>query len=704
MRPSSPRRRLLLKGGVAAGSLFLPAPWARVWAQSEGTVKLLRAPKLALVLGNSKYKEGPLRNPANDAKAIGDALKASGFDVTLKVDVNRAEMAAAVQAYVQALAAKKGVGLFYYAGHGLQLAWRNYMLPVDMEIDTLADIPKQGVEVNSLLEGLTKAGNPMNVIILDACRDNPFGSLKGVDQKGLSQMDAPNSTLLAYATSPGNVASDGEGSNGLYTENLLREIKVPEAKVEDVFKRVRLNVRVKSKGAQVPWESTSLEEDFWFIPPRPLAIIAEEEIERQRKQEQALREKRFAEEDAERRRRQEQALREARLAEEQAERQRQQELAALEQKRIAEEAERKNKLELAIKEAQRVAEEAERMRRQEEALREARLAEEEAARKLKQELELREKRRAEAEAERKRKEEQALRETRLAEEEAARKRKQELAAIEQQRIEEEQERRRRQSAGPAQVVRLTEAEKIRLLDEEAAIWDKARSSKDPLQLQSYLQRYPSGAFSELAQLELDRALARQGEKKIEIVNAAENPFTKGSAYANTDFKVGDSYTFREVDIFSKVEQRRFTRTITAITDEDVRFDDGQIFDRLGNIVRFADGRYLKGVQSVPLEYSVGRRWSSRYIVTLPDNTRVSAETESVIATREKVTVPAGTFDAFRLQGRTYSQSPKGQIELRSTTWRVPGEIRQSVARDEVRLFGSRTIFSQRIELIAYQQL
>src|ERR1044071_9863286 len=207
------QRRLLLKAGLAAGLQFALPRFA--WPQST----LLALPKVALVLGNSRYKEAPLKNPANDAKAIGEALKTMGFSVALKLDAGRVEMAAAADAYVQELAKKKAVGLFYYAGHGIQLAWRNYMLPVDADIDTAADIQKQAVEVNSLLEGIKRARNALNVIILDACRDNPFGSLKGVDQKGLSQMDAPESTLLAYATSPGNVASDGEGEHGLYTEH-----------------------------------------------------------------------------------------------------------------------------------------------------------------------------------------------------------------------------------------------------------------------------------------------------------------------------------------------------------------------------------------------------------------------------------------------------------------------------------------------------
>ena len=173
---------------------------------------------------------------------------------------------------------KKHVGLFYFAGHGVQLDWRNYLLPIDAVIDKIEDVAKQSVDIARLMEGLTKAANPMNVIILDACRENPFGTAKPVAQKGLSQMDAPTQTILAYATSPGNVASDGDGANGLYTENLLREIKVPEAKIEDVFKRVRLGVRRKSNGAQIPWESTSLEEDFWFLPPKSLKAATDAEM------------------------------------------------------------------------------------------------------------------------------------------------------------------------------------------------------------------------------------------------------------------------------------------------------------------------------------------------------------------------------------------------------------------------------------------
>ena len=274
-------RRDALRAALAAGGASL-LPWTAAAQQKS----LLRAPRRALVIGNSAYKVSPLKNPANDARAVGEALKAMGFDVTLALDLPRAEMLAAARQYTEALAGAKPIGLFYFAGHGVQLAWRNYLLPVDAVIERQEDVPKACLDINTVIEGLARAANPMNVIVLDACRENPFG--RDWRERGLSQLDAPPGTFLAYATSPGNVASDGAGANGLYTEHLLREMRVPEAKIEDVFKRVRLGVRRTSKGAQVPWESTSLEDDFWFIPPKELKKRSDEEAEREFKQEAEL--------------------------------------------------------------------------------------------------------------------------------------------------------------------------------------------------------------------------------------------------------------------------------------------------------------------------------------------------------------------------------------------------------------------------------
>jgi|APCry1669189034_1035192.scaffolds.fasta_scaffold91883_1 hypothetical protein len=256
--PTNIQRRSIIKtAGFLAGTSFIPSGFLEA-------AKGIDAPRIALIIGNSKYPDSPLTNPFNDANAMGKELKVLGFDAQVLLDSNLKDLASAIQAYSGRIAKSKAVGLFYYAGHGVQLAWRNYLIPIDANIDRVDDIPKQTFELNNMLLALNKAQNPMNIIILDACRDNPFGKKLPTEQKGLSQFDAPNNSLLCYATAPGNVASDGAGANGLFTENLLREMRDPEAKIEDVFKRVRLKVRLASKGQQIPWESTSLEEDFYF--------------------------------------------------------------------------------------------------------------------------------------------------------------------------------------------------------------------------------------------------------------------------------------------------------------------------------------------------------------------------------------------------------------------------------------------------------
>jgi hypothetical protein len=221
--------------------------------------------RVALIIGNSAYANAPLLNPANDAQAMSDVLRRLGFQVVELRDGSKAQMSAAISKMSDTLKGKQGVGMLYYAGHGLQLDWRNYMVPVDANMKSAADVPKQAIELSSVVDVFKTAGNRMNIVVLDACRDNPFGKDTST-AKGLAQLDAPPSTFLAYATAPGNVAEDGDekSGNGLYTQFLLQELKRPTAKIEDVFKRVRLNVRKQSQGRQIPWESTSLEDDFFF--------------------------------------------------------------------------------------------------------------------------------------------------------------------------------------------------------------------------------------------------------------------------------------------------------------------------------------------------------------------------------------------------------------------------------------------------------
>ena len=220
--------------------------------------------RIALVIGNSAYAGAPLVNPANDARAMSDTLRGLGFTVVELRDAQKAQMVDAIAKVRDSLIGKQGVGMLYYAGHGLQLDWHNYMVPVDAKLIKAADVPDKTVDINSVIDAFKGAGNRMNILVLDACRDNPFaGTATG---KGLAQLDAPPGTFLAYATAPGNVAEDGDvkSGNGLYTQFLLAELKKPSAGIEDVFKRVRMQVRQSSQGRQIPWESTSLEDDFYF--------------------------------------------------------------------------------------------------------------------------------------------------------------------------------------------------------------------------------------------------------------------------------------------------------------------------------------------------------------------------------------------------------------------------------------------------------
>jgi Caspase domain len=226
--------------------------------------------RVALVIGNASYKDAPLANPVNDARAISAALQESGFTVILRENTDQRGMLAALREFGDKLRggdSKNGtgaVGLFYYAGHGMQIKGRNYLIPVGANVEREDEVAYSAVDAQAVLDKMEAAGNAANIMILDACRNNPFTRSARSGQAGLAQMDAPVGTLVAFATSPGAVASDGAGANGLYTQHLLTAMRQNGSKVEDVFKQVRANVRRDSQGKQVPWEATSMEGDFYF--------------------------------------------------------------------------------------------------------------------------------------------------------------------------------------------------------------------------------------------------------------------------------------------------------------------------------------------------------------------------------------------------------------------------------------------------------
>ena len=246
-------------------------------AVAQATAQASASNRVALVIGNGNYKDAPLLNPVNDARGMVQALKDSGFMVIARENVDQRGMLAALREFGDRLHNSGGsgsVGVFYYAGHGMQIKGRNYLIPVGAPIEREDEVAYSAVDAQAVLDKMEAAGNGTNIMILDACRNNPFARSFRSGQAGLAQMDAPVGTLVSFATSPGNVASDGAGQNGLFTQHLLTAMRQSGAKVEEVFKQVRANVRRDSQGKQVPWEMTSLEGDFYFLPPETKAPLA----------------------------------------------------------------------------------------------------------------------------------------------------------------------------------------------------------------------------------------------------------------------------------------------------------------------------------------------------------------------------------------------------------------------------------------------
>src|SRR5581483_1974409 len=273
--------RLLRKSSLSLIAILLVA----LAAHSQQDRQLTQGPanpstpqanrRIALVIGNGSYANAPpLKNPTNDANDMADALAKLGFNVARGIDLNQRQMKAMIREFGQKLKSG-GQGLFYFAGHGVQLRGRNYLIPVDASIQSETDVEDQGVDANLIMGLMDEAGNALNVVILDACGNNPFSRSCRSVSSGLAQMDAPSGTLIAYATAPGSVASDGSVRNGLYTQELLKNMAVPGLSIEEVFKRVRVAVRSATGGKQTPWESSSLTGDFYFSGAKSIANAIE---------------------------------------------------------------------------------------------------------------------------------------------------------------------------------------------------------------------------------------------------------------------------------------------------------------------------------------------------------------------------------------------------------------------------------------------
>jgi hypothetical protein len=466
---------------------------ALLGASAPGTAEAQAAAgrRVALIIGNAAYPTSPLSNPGNDARAVSGALKGLGFTVIEARDASKLQMEQAITQTQQSLQGGGGVGLLYYAGHGLQLDWRNYLVPVDARLGSARDVAAQTVDVQKVLDAFKAAGNAMSIIVLDACRDNPFGATGR--SAGLAPMDAQWGTFLAYATAPGNVAEDGTGDSGnsLYTRHLVQELKQPGARIEDVFKRVRLQVRQLTQGRQVPWESTSLEEEFYFDP--------------------------------------------------------------------------------AVK---------------------------------------------------------AL------------------------------------PARVPEVERLNQDEANLLL--EKADWDRIKASNHADDFYAYLKKYPGGFISEQAQFRLDQL------QRAKVVPSPRANGIVALAAGLDRYAVGDEWVMERTDDLTK-ETRRITSRVTQADRDWVVINDGAaVYDQMGSVLKNRFGVKDPGILMAPADLALGKRWRSAFTNTQPGGLKLSNFYDFRVTAFEEVTVPAGTFNAFRVERHGLARAQNGPgSQISGTTWIDP---------------------------------
>jgi hypothetical protein len=567
------RRHFLQTLATIPTVLTIPPSWAAGGDPS----------RLAMVIGNGAYRDVPLVNPRNDAAAMTDLLGQAGFNVDSHLDLSRANMMAAIEKFGAAVRRPeiKQV-IFYYAGHGVQLDWRNYLLPVDAKVATSDDVRKNCIDLGMLLNELGKAKDKTFVVILDACRDNPFGNAYRPEQKGLAQFDAPVGSLLAYATAPGKGAADdsASGKNGLYTENLLRELAVRGTRIEDALKRVRLNVRLASQGTQIPWESTSLESDVFLF----------EEVKKE----------------------------------------------------------------------------------------------------------------------------------------------------------------------------LSEAELEKELEAELAVWNRIKSSQKLDDWAGYVRAFPNGRFAEIAQVRV-ASIQVEARKQIPASPAiatsiaraqtieikagspmpalpqSGNPFSAGTYPLGRKFTVGDETVYRELNLLTGKKENRTLRVIEAaglvkFIDEPPPLDpnnnkDGPgresvtiTTDSMGNVMLREIANLFLGdlvtkfvhdapLQLVPGELQVGKKWRAASVIrrtvigpvaSAGIETKSSQTFDLRIVRREKISVPAGTFDAFRIELTGTGSDSVGAYVFERTHWLVPGL--NPLIRSESIIFSNGQVTAHtRTELVSLRQ-
>jgi carboxyl-terminal processing protease len=253
--------------GIIAAGLLLLGQWCTQGAAAE--------PRVALVIGNSNYGAdiGSLPNPVNDAGLMASALQQTGFTVIKVTDADQKKMKRAIKDFGDKLTAagENATGLFFYAGHGVQVNGINYLVPIGADIEKAADVDIESVSADTILQQMEFAGSRVNIVVLDACRNNPLQRGLRSITRGLAPMDSVQGTFIAYSTAPGSVAADGTGSNSPYTKALAKTIVQPGVGIEEAFRDVRGQVMAATGGKQIPWDSSSLTAPFVFKGGQPAA-------------------------------------------------------------------------------------------------------------------------------------------------------------------------------------------------------------------------------------------------------------------------------------------------------------------------------------------------------------------------------------------------------------------------------------------------
>lgn len=634
------------------------------------------AERVALIIGNAAYKDAPLVNTRSDATEMAELLKAAGFTVDLRIDASQESFRSAVTRFgEQVKNPKVKFGMFYYAGHGLQLNSRNYLIPVNANLKTADDVPRQGVDVTDLLRYMEQVNDKSLIVILDACRDDPFSSTYRTGSKGLSPYNAPAGTLLAYATGPGQVALDGTGKNGLYTKHLLRELAVPGESLLDGFMRVRIGVMTESRGRQVPWELSSLiDRDLYLFPG-----------ERKKSPELADRVRQDDQESTAWRQMKSGSTLEANeiarflriypngITAEQA-----QHLL----RRLWAQEQRKD----AAADVQVLAKASENPRR-DDAAAASRTDDAQAAAALKAEA-------ARMEAER-----QGAARREAAAQTAEKSQRQRLA---EQRALEEQllaqavaaraaEQRAMEVQLQAERARREEAVRLAAAEAQAASVELAR-------VNAQMQRAEAARVAATVK----STVAAASVPELEPIRVAPTAYFQGFDEHVRNYRAGDEFEFRIVDNLTRLTTGHRKMRVTAVNaDRDrVEYNNGEFLsDLMGNTVRNQLGEFDAVRQFYPANLFVGKQWRTHFKQSRPSGIVYTFRYDLKVVGKERVTVPAGTFDTYKIEARGFNMELNATLQR--NIWVAPGINADIVLETVVRLRNGTIEQHDRQELVRY---